>query len=158
MPGYRIVCDAGQTTGTFSVCNDVQCADCPMNSRFRTDQCLANPREFGAQSVTFRCPGSGPFQGMLGGGMPMPVGSNAPVPVRSSMPMPSVMRGGRNDTMPGETRVGNPRPSTNATVTATRAPLLNRTLESGTGPRGSVSMAAVFSLSVAMLMTYVIME
>ena len=44
-------------SGIFQVCTDRNCASCGVTTPFNSEQCLANPAQYGSQSVTFRCAG-----------------------------------------------------------------------------------------------------
>lgn len=52
--GYRVTCSEDGSVGVYEVC-DSTCTTCTVSTRFASDQCLANPKEFGSESVSIRC-------------------------------------------------------------------------------------------------------
>jgi hypothetical protein len=56
--GYKLTCNDGNNNGVFSVCNDAACTDCPTNTPFNNNQCLANPSGSGSASAKFSCNGA----------------------------------------------------------------------------------------------------
>ena len=76
--GYKVSCAPDGSAGLFSVCSDAACGSCSVNTPFASDQCLANPPQFGSASVAIRCPGSSPSTGL--GRAPAFVGAGAPEP------------------------------------------------------------------------------
>lgn len=104
--GYKVSCDANGQTGTYSVCTDENCGDCPVTTRFRTDQCLPNPPQYGSASVSIRCPGAGsdfqPGQAPGNGNTTIRIITTAPsatlAPASSSGPSTGAASGDRSST------------------------------------------------------------
>lgn len=52
--GYRVTCSEDGSVGVYEIC-DSTCSSCTVSTRFASDQCLSNPKEFGSESVSIRC-------------------------------------------------------------------------------------------------------
>lgn len=59
--GYRVLCNA-DGSGIYQTCTDANCEVCTTTAPFRSEQCLANPIQYGSASVAFRCPGTPPAE------------------------------------------------------------------------------------------------
>ena len=83
--GYKVSCAEGGATGVFSVC-DSTCTNCSVTTRFETDQCLPNPKEFGSASVAIRCPTKALPASLLGRGPARAVGELPLAPAVPAVP------------------------------------------------------------------------
>jgi hypothetical protein len=52
--GYKVTCSEDGSVGLYEIC-DSTCEKCTVSTRFASDQCLSNPKEFGSESVSIRC-------------------------------------------------------------------------------------------------------
>jgi hypothetical protein len=82
--GYKVQCAADGSIGLYSVCSDATCSNCSVQTPFASDQCLANPPQFGSASLSIRCPGAVPSTEL--GRAPAFVGAGAPASAPSAAP------------------------------------------------------------------------
>ncbi len=105
--GYKVECAADGSVGLYSVC-DSTCGKCSVATPFATDQCMANPPQFGSASVAIRCPGAVPSSAF---GRALPLVAPPTPPQQQQQRGPTPLLGAA------------PSPSANATTSSGARPL-----------------------------------